>query len=356
APPPPPPGAPAPPPPPPSAPPPPPPASPNVAFGALNDTNAALEAPPPPPPPPELPDPVVAKAEALVAPLPEDAPKPAPELLPQEARKKAPAIGKRPPTRRLRPGDLICGDCGEGNQATRKFCGRCGSSLAEAEVVKTPWWRKLLPRSGAKVRASGARPKKRGRSPASRTIRTTFRVARRMIGIALIVLGIAYGVLPSFRGWVNQHATEAKNGVEGLIFPRYEPVAPISIQSPVQTPDHPATLVSDGFKNTHWAAPVNGAEPVVVLKFDRAVDLGRIIVHSGTPDGFQAQHRPERLHLVFSTGRTADVTLADKPDAQELEIEGGEGAEGVEIHVVATFKAVNGTEVAISEIELFRKS
>ncbi|WP_173160293.1 hypothetical protein [Phytohabitans suffuscus] len=41
---------------------------------------------------------------------------------------------------------------------TRKFCHRCGDSLVSAEVVRAPWWRRLLPRRRPNTVQSGLRP------------------------------------------------------------------------------------------------------------------------------------------------------------------------------------------------------
>ncbi|HVK21362.1 MAG TPA: hypothetical protein VM677_08380, partial [Actinokineospora sp.] len=277
--------------------------------------------------------------------------------LPQEAKKAAPQK-KRPPTRKLKPGDLICGDCGEGNADTRKFCSRCGASLAEAEVVKRPWWKRFIPRRGAKVRKSGDRPKgsRRGQSKAKAAFMATFRVFRRIAAVILLVLGIIYGMSGQFRGWVNERALAAKAGVEKIIFQQYEPVSPVEVTATSALPDHPGQLATDGKSNTFWAAPGDGPEPTVILKFDREVSIARALVYNGAKDDFQGQHRAQRLHFVFSTGRTADVDLKDNPDPQEVEIANGDGATSVEIHIVGLFRSVKGTDVAFSEIELFQKA
>ena len=56
---------------------------------------------------------------------------------------------------------------------------------------------------------------------------------------------------------------------------------------------------------------------------------------------------------MFSTGHTADVILTDSPDPQTLDIPGGDNATSVEIHLISFYHAVEGTDVAIAEIELF---
>ncbi len=280
-------------------------------------------------------------------------------VVPQEARKKPPQVRRQPPTRKLQPGDLVCGECGEGNAVTRKFCSRCGTSLAEAEVVKTPWWRKLLPRRGAKVRKSGERPKNKGRRGKTKLgafISTSFKTIRRLVALALVLGGVAYGLFAPFRGWVNVRAVEAKSTFEQMFFPQYAPVsageAPVAS---VALPDHPANMAVDGKSNTYWGAPVGGPEINMVVKFDRTVNLAKIIVHNGDGAGFKESHRAQKLHLVFNNGKTTDVNLEDLPDPQTLEIDNGKDINSVEIHVVSTFKSVSGTNLAISEIEFFEE-
>jgi hypothetical protein len=308
------------------------------------------------PPPPaatqaeagELVEPVVGKAAAG---QPDS-------VVPQEAQRKPPQVRRQAPSRKLQPGDLVCGECGEGNNAARKFCSRCGTSLAEASVVKTPWWRKLLPRRGAKVRKSGERPKGRrgGKTKLGAAISATFKTVRRVVAIVLVLAGVAYGVFAPFRGWVNERAAEAKGTFEQIFFPQYAPVS--AAEAPVASvavPEHPANMAVDGRSNSFWAAPVGGVEPNMVVKFDRTVNLAKIIVHNGNGVGFKETHRAQKLHLVFSNGNTTDVDLQDRPDPQTLEIENGEGVNSVEVHVVSTFKSVSGTDLAISEIEFFEE-
>lgn len=332
--------------------PPPPPPKPPAPAGAAGPT-----LPPPPPPKPAA---TAAEAKELVAPVSGKATATQPDsVVPQEAQKKAPQVRRQPPTRKLQPGDLVCGDCGEGNNLTRKFCSRCGTSLAEAEQVKTPWWRKLLPKRGAKVRKAGDRPKRRGRGGKSRLglfVGSTFKVLRRVIAIVLVLAGVAYGLFAPFRGFVNERSAEAKGTFERMFFPQYAPVS--ATEAPTASaalPDHPPNNMVDSAFNTYWGAPVGGPEVNVVVKFGREVHLAKIIIYNGDGGEFKATHRAQKLHLVFSTGRTTDVNLQDRPDPQTLEIEDGEGIDSVEIHVVSTFKSVTGTTLAISEVEFFEE-
>jgi hypothetical protein len=255
----------------------------------------------------------------------------------------------------LNPGDLICGRCGKGNAPARNFCSRCGASLAESEVVKTSWWRRLFGRKPKELKA-GARPGKDGvRRRAGRTgaaRRTVGKVLRRAIAVALIFSALIYALYQPFRGAINTVAVGLWSQVTGVFEAKLNPIHPIKVSATAQADGHAAPLVTDNAKNTFWAAP-GDREQVLVFTFDHPADLRKAIVYSGDAANFPAAHRPQKLHLVFSTGKTYDMVLADTPDAQEVPIESSAGATSVELHVVGLYRSLNGTDVAISEIELF---
>ncbi|MEV6443866.1 zinc ribbon domain-containing protein [Amycolatopsis sp. NPDC051716] len=255
----------------------------------------------------------------------------------------------------LNPGDLICGRCGKGNAPARNFCSRCGASLAESEVVKTSWWRRLFGRKPKELKA-GARPgkdgvrRRAGRSGAAR--RTVGKVLRRTVAVALIFSALIYALYQPFRGAINTAAVGLWSQVTGVFEAKLNPIHPIKVSATAQTDGHAAPLVTDNAKNTFWAAP-GDREQVLVFTFDHPADLRKAIVYSGDAANFPAAHRPQKLHLVFSTGKTYDMVLADTPDAQEVPIENSAGATSVELHVTGLYRSLNGTDVAISEIELF---
>jgi ribosomal protein L40E len=254
----------------------------------------------------------------------------------------------------LSPGDLICGQCGTGNIPTRRFCRRCAAPLADAVVVRPPWWRRLLPRRRRRVRQSGERPRKR-RTPVRAVLRAIFRGLRWAVVSLLVLAVLGYGLLPSVRGWVNPTAATAWHKAKSVVSPNYVPARPTAITSNGALPDHPPALVSDTITTTYWAVREGGPEPALVFTFERPVNLKRVIVHNGAAQNFQNAHRARQLHLVFSTGQTADLTLRDSPDPQTLTIPGSPGANRVEIHIVSLYHAVRGTDLAVAEIELFEQ-
>lgn len=290
---------------------------------------------------------------APAEPVPEQPPNAQPAAMrPQQAQRPPPAVRAQPapPTRQRGPDDLICGDCGEGNPPTRRFCSRCGASLHEAVVVPRPWWRRL---SGwrDRRRAAGSRPRRRSvGSSAARGVRV---LVRRGLAAAVLLAGLLYAVAPPVRGWVNREALGATQWVQSLISSQFVPVHPTSTSATAQLRDHPARLATDGVTNTFWVAPDGAAQPTLVLGFDRPVGLARAIVRVGGGQDFQAFGRPERLHLVFSTGRSTDLTLQDTPEEQEVDLHGGAGVTSVEIHVVSVYRSVRNRGMALTEIELF---
>ena len=319
---------------------------------------AALIAPVPPEADPDLQD---RPAPAIPTPPSPVERKPQPEPLPpQPVRPRRPAapVVTAPPTRRLHPEDLICGDCGEGNPPTRRFCSRCGGSLQTATVVPTPWWRKVLRFfQQRRVHPAGARPKRRTRLLTLRGLTAAF---RRVLLVAALLAGLLYAISPSMRGVVNERVLAGKEWVESAISQKPVAVRPTSTAATAQLPDHTAEQATDLGNNTFWAAPDAAAKPKLVLQFDRLTRLVRaIVVNGGSGDEFQALGRPRDLHVVYFDGEivtgTFDVTLEDKPDEQEIKFGRGDGATRVEIQVMSFYRSPQSPGLALSEIELFER-
>ncbi|HEV8561809.1 MAG TPA: zinc ribbon domain-containing protein [Actinophytocola sp.] len=264
---------------------------------------------------------------------------------------RAPAPVTTPP-RPLLPGDLICGNCGAGNEPTRRFCRRCGNSLADAETVRQSWWRRLFSwlfgRRRRAKRQLGVRPRARGGRP----WRTAARVVSRLFLVLVAFAGILYAAVPPFRSGVNTEARTFKSWVTRQFSNKLVPARPTKVTATAAVPDHAAGLAADNARNTFWAVPPT-PEPVLVLSFDKPVDVRQAIVRSGNAADFSSTHRPAKLHLVYTTGHTFDVNLADTPDPQTVTIGESAGTTSIEIHIVALHRSEKGNTVAISEIELF---
>jgi hypothetical protein len=300
---------------------------------------------------------------ALVAPVrrpdPEaDEPTQPAERTPEVSKPRVPAVTLTRSTRRLRPGDLICGACGEGNLPTRKFCGRCGESLRAAEVVRTPWWRKLFRRRGAKVVAAHRRPGQRpgggGGGGARQLLRRIYRVGRLAIAMVVLLGGVAYGAYPPFRTYVNGEVSAVKSKVSSKVSQVFVPVHPSKIQANAQTSGHPATAAMDEALNTYWLAPAApGQNPALTLTFAHPVTLERMIVHVGAGDGYTTHGRPSLLLLVFSNQESDTVSLRDSNKPQTVNITHALQVSSVQIQVAETFSGGTPPDVAITELELF---
>ena len=226
-------------------------------------------------------------------------------------------------------------------------------------MVRTPWWRKLLPKRRTKVRKALERTKrdrKAKRTVSGEVFRAVFHTLRTVVVIVVVVGGVAYGALPAVRTWVNNQVASWQEQAQSALSLTYAPVHPSKVTATQQEPTHPADLVADGFSNTFWAAPTNKGEVTLVFTFDHPVTIDKAIIQNGDNANFDQTYRVEQLHLVFNTGKTCDLNLKDQPDPQELTVTGGQSVTSIEMHVTATYQSLHGTDVAISEIELFQRS
>ena len=259
------------------------------------------------------------------------------------------------PATRRHPGDLICGQCGEGNDPVRHFCRRCGNSLDEALVVRLPWWRRFLNRVfGVRTREAGWRPHRVG---PPNVMGGVWRIVRLAIGAIIVVALLAFLFLPSFHNLVVDRATTAFTTVRKIVHPNYDPIYPIGASASSAIANHPPTLAIDRFTNTYWAALPNDHTPTLVLRFAGPQDLAEIGFTSGASgtapaDTFLAQPRPHGIHLVFSDGTTQDLSLTDSEKAQFSAITAKQ-VTFVEIHIQSVWPtaAAPPSSVAITEVE-----
>lgn len=286
------------------------------------------------------------------------------EQVPQIARARAIAVTKTAPTHRLQPGDLICGNCGEGNAPKRKFCSRCGDSLVEAAVAaKVPWWRRLRIRRGPKVVELG--PEK-GRTASGGRVSTpgldlrhlasqTYRKARVAVAVAVLAAGVIYGIYPPFRAQVNSVFSSEKARVTGIVNTKYVPIHPIRCTATGQARAHPAANVCDGYFNNFWQAPWSASsEATITMTFGHPVTITRMILYNGAYGAYVANGRPSLLRLVFSNHESYTVTPQDTPRQQTLSIKHGVLVTSVQFQVGAIYQGTaNPSDVAISQIELF---
>jgi hypothetical protein len=267
------------------------------------------------------------------------------------------------PTRR-HPGDLICGQCGEGNDPVRHFCRRCGNSLDEAVAIRLPWYRRFFNKVfGVRTREAGWRP---GRVGPPNVMGGVWRIVRLAIGALIVIALLAFLLVPGFRTLVVDRATSTFTAIRRVVHPNYEPVTPIGASASTAVAGHGPMLAIDGYSNTYWAALASDRAPVLVVRFSGLQDIAAVAFRSGASgsapaDAANLQPRPHVLHLVFSNGYATDVTLNDDTtQTQSTFLEDGKAKQVsfVEIHVQSVYApaGASASSVAITEVEFRTKN
>jgi hypothetical protein len=298
-------------------------------------------------------------------------------LRPQAVQPTAPKIQRRPPTRRLEPGDLICPECGEGNPDSRKFCSRCGTSLVDAQVVKKKWWQKLLPHRGPKMRKAGERPSARKtKKPLHfRLLGVLFGGLGRVVAVLFIVGGILVGMVPTIRSSFTGEVSSAKNWVMGFFQKTYGPInvtgaisdttvlnAPGEKPGRQATGNHAASMAIDTHPNTWWLSkPIkHGRDVVLHVTFGGTFNVQKIRVWNGDQNNFDAYDRPQDIVLVWSNGKSSDVTLVNDAKETDYNVSNGDGARSVDIHIKSVYRSTakakkGGRLIALAEIYFLQK-
>ena len=267
----------------------------------------------------------------------------------------------KPADKVVKTGDLVCGQCGEGNDPIRKFCRKCGNSLAQAVAAKKiPWWKRLFSRKPRASKEAGRRSSKvKAAREASFKVQIFLNTLRRL-AMVLAFLGVAGAVaVPSARSVILGKGTAAFRSVQNLINPRLEPVNAVEVVATSAVPGHEASFANDLGSNTYWAEGVEGEGigQTISFSFESKVDLAKVTLRSGaadSPDNFLKQPRPKRLHLAFDNGGSADIVLKDDLKPQVFNLKDAKGVSRVDIAIVEVYKGQVGSDTAIAEVE-FRK-
>ena len=272
------------------------------------------------------------------------------------ALRRPPVVRRQAPSRKPQEGDVFCGDCGEVNEGTRHFCRRCGYNLDEAVRVRIPWYRRIF---NTVLRRRDYKAGERKRAVNLSPFKLLFSLLRIAVATLVVVALILFIVVPPFRSAVQTRATSIVQPIFCHIFCKLSDVGQIGSDSTSAVTGHESKLAIDQNTTTYWAASPQDAHPFIHIQFDTFYDVTQFLVTPGPAgtapsDQFKAQPRPEKVHLVFSDGRTADLTLADQPGLQHFALN-FKHVNGVEVHVVSTYPALAGSprlsSVAITEIE-----
>jgi hypothetical protein len=294
-----------------------------------------------------------------------------PEAVKPAAVKARPAArAKTAPARTVNPGDLVCGQCGEGNDPNRKFCRRCGASLQRATVFVLPWyqrwWRKLTTR---KTRAAGDRPRNRRRAIGGSGPGWLTSGFLKVVGIA-IVLGVLLTIVGPWRDHLRHDVSSDYHRVFNDVHPKYNPVHPFMAIATSAARLHPAANAIDGAVNTSWqtntpAKPrthtsTNGVGQSLSIRLATASNLDEIGFLNGdqdTPSAYLTQPRPEKVHVTAAGAHpySKDLTLKDTATFQTFTIK-AKDASSLTITIDSVYPSDQGTNASIAEVELFVKS
>ncbi|MGW6132014.1 NADase-type glycan-binding domain-containing protein [Cellulomonas sp. NPDC055163] len=324
---------------------------------AANGAAPASAAPPVTTPVPEAGPPsstTRSRAEALLAPPadPPPAPRarndgPAPVLPGARApkpRTARPAPADEPPPA---PGDQVCGQCGAGNAASRKFCRRCGESLIDAPVVpRASWWTRVTTRRPREL-VAGTRP----RAP-----RRPFR-ARWVVVPAILVLLV--GGLWSQRERLSDLYDTVVDRVVGN-----GPVNPAEVVASSSADGRGAAAAMDGATNQSWAPaePGEGTGEFLEMRFDEPFRLAYVRIFSGAsteqPE-FLAEGRPEEVALTLlkadGSQTTEQLQLADAAGGQEFPV-GADDVVAARVTVVSAYPVPEGASVSLGEVEFLGRT
>ncbi|MFG2995236.1 NADase-type glycan-binding domain-containing protein [Streptomyces sp. NPDC048340] len=242
-----------------------------------------------------------------------------------------------------RPGELICGQCGAGNVPTRRFCRRCGSSLADAPVVpRAPWWRRLFTR---RTHAAGERPPRR-----------QWRMPRFVLPVAVLLALAGAGYL--FRA-------EALRGVEAVRDRASKPEQTHAVQVTASSAaaGHEPALAVDGTTDRYWAPAPSGPGQGEFLEaaFAGPVRLLDLVVRPGASpvaEKYLREGRPSALLLTATAkdGRTSTKTvrIADVPGEQRFHFAVSDVVR-IRITVQGAYGADGDRHVALGEVEFFKR-
>lgn len=291
--------------------------------------------------------PVAQQPSAVKAP-----PRPEPKAKPQE--------------KVLKAGDLICDQCNEGNDPTRKFCRKCGNSLAKSEPVKKlPWWKTLFSgKKGGKV----SKEAKGGKGARAQANEAKYKTQRLMAKVRFIFMGIfllgLIGVnvrMPNLRGEVIEKVKGGLTSVQSAINPKFKTVNAVAVTATSALPGREPDFANDLVLNSFWAeaAEGDGVGQTISFTFEAASDLTKVLITGGstdTPENYLNQPRPKELHLVFDNGGSADVTLEDEfRKSQSFTLKGAKGVTKVDVVVSSVYKGRAGLDTGIAEIEFKKK-
>lgn len=296
---------------------------------------------------------------------PEFAPRP-----PEVEYERPPAL--RPDPVDLGPADLYCGSCGTGNQDERRFCRRCGASLADAHrPPRPPWWRRIFGtdrRADAAGYAAGQRPREwaklslteapdGGAGKPKRRWRFPRRIVLSRIALPLMALGILGMGLGPMRVAATGAVFDVYHGAKRTIAPDYVHVTPRSATATDAARNRPAAAAIDRNTTSYWSEgrTSTGAGAVLTIVFDRPIELAKIGFHNGAAGKeypFEPRLRAVEVRYLDGGREVArkELALADKPDFQTFDL-AAKRVETATIRIVSVYAGQRGSAASLAEVE-----
>jgi hypothetical protein len=282
---------------------------------------------------------------------------------------------KQPPSRKINPGDTICGQCGEGNESSRNYCRRCGSSLNEAPIAKKRWWQRTKRKQTTGV-AAGERPGRSGRAGSSgKDVARKGRIFRgKVLGrladtkrllalLAIVGIGVGFAI-PSARTWVTDTGGSFVRSIRRVVSPEYANIAvdPARVVASAETVGGEGARAFDGNTLTFWQAPPDAVQPSVTVEFVETSDLEHVLVHPGKQESGGKVVRPDPrpremlFRITRSDGRIEEVraTLDDTDGFQKVDLKKS-GAVSVESQVLNCYPDPAIEVCPVTELEFQRK-
>ncbi len=242
------------------------------------------------------------------------------------------------PVARPAPGELICPNCGTGNEPHRNFCRKCAHALVDpdSDAVVAPrrsWWKQLFGPQPPAARPAGSRPRRPLRFP-TRTM------------ALLVILGLVGGAGYVFRAPIGWAITRAQDELGK------SQVWPESSTASVSEAGRGPELTWDRNTRTWWET--RGAGDYLQVTFARPVRLVNVGVTLGAAEG-----RPVRLRLIPTDsdgvpGEPRVVDLKDAPGFQHFYV-GVDDVKQLQMEIV-TVSPAGSARVAIVEVEYYART
>ena len=232
--------------------------------------------------------------------------------------------------------------CGAGNTPDRKFCRRCGNSLAAATVAvaaPVPWYRRLFGRRQPQVMVAGERPATMGR--VGRSAGWWFTRLLLLVVILVIVLPVVgYFTIPSVKTQID--SLIGKGGTQAVLL------------------QHQSNNALDKDVNTYWLADQASGDTSLTVTFNQTTSLVGLRFYSGaTAPDYASYGRPRQVDLIFpGSPQPVTILLDDDPAVQLRCLKTPQQVATFSIRITSSYPPQTGSQnlVALREVEFIAGS